>query len=49
MIPLEDLLDLLKLQFPEFAREAAKTLADIYNRWRIRLPPKQNVTNEKVG
>jgi len=29
-----------KLQFPEFAREAAKMVADIYSRWKVTLPPK---------
>jgi len=30
-----------KLQFPEYAREAAQTVANIYNRWKVKLPPKQ--------
>jgi transcriptional regulator with XRE-family HTH domain len=38
-----------KLQFPEYAREAAKTVADLYNRWKVKLPPKQKGVNEKVG
>jgi transcriptional regulator with XRE-family HTH domain len=38
-----------KLSFPEYAREAAKTVADIYNRWKVKLPPKQKGANEKVG
>jgi transcriptional regulator with XRE-family HTH domain len=38
-----------KLHDPEFAREAAKMVADIYNRWKVKLPPKQKVVNEKVG
>jgi hypothetical protein len=29
-----------KLHFPEFARDAAKMVADIYNRWKVKLPPK---------
>jgi hypothetical protein len=29
-----------KLQFPDYAREAAKTVAATYNRWKVRLPPK---------
>jgi hypothetical protein len=29
-----------KLHDPEFAREAAKTVADLYNRWKVKLPPK---------
>jgi transcriptional regulator with XRE-family HTH domain len=29
-----------KLHDPEFAREAAKMVADIYNRWKVKLPPK---------
>jgi len=29
-----------KLRDPEFAREAAKMVADIYNRWKVKLPPK---------
>jgi transcriptional regulator with XRE-family HTH domain len=29
-----------KLEYPEFAREAAKMVADIYNRWKVKLPPK---------
>jgi transcriptional regulator with XRE-family HTH domain len=28
-----------KLPLPEFAPEAAKMTADIYNRWKVRLPP----------
>jgi transcriptional regulator with XRE-family HTH domain len=38
-----------KLSFPEYVREAAKTVADIYNRWKVKLPPKQERANEKVG
>ena len=38
-----------KLQFPEFAREAAKMVANIYNRWKVKLPPRQKRVNEKVG
>jgi hypothetical protein len=30
-----------KLQYREFAREAAKMVADIYDRWKVTLPPKQ--------
>jgi len=29
-----------KLQYPEFAREAAKLVADTYNRWKVKLPSK---------
>jgi len=29
-----------KLHDAEFAREAAKMVADIYNRWKSKLPPK---------
>ena len=29
-----------KLHDPEFAREAAKMVADIYNRWKSKLPPR---------
>jgi len=29
-----------KLHDPEFAREAAKIVADLYNRWKVKLPPK---------
>jgi len=29
-----------KLHDPEFAREAAQMVADIYNRWKVKLPPK---------
>jgi transcriptional regulator with XRE-family HTH domain len=29
-----------KLPHPEFAPEAAKMTADIYNRWKVKLPPK---------
>jgi len=29
-----------KLEYPEFAREAAKMVADIYNHWKVKLPPK---------
>jgi transcriptional regulator with XRE-family HTH domain len=29
-----------KLHEPEFAREAAQMTADIYNRWKIKLPPR---------
>jgi hypothetical protein len=29
-----------KLPFPEYAREAAKMVADLYNRWKVKLPPK---------
>jgi len=36
-----------KLQFPDYAREAAKTVADTYNRWKVKLPPKQKPTNQK--
>jgi transcriptional regulator with XRE-family HTH domain len=31
-----------KLHDPEFAREAAKMVADIYDRWKVKLPPKPN-------
>ncbi len=30
-----------KLSFPDYAREAAKTVAAIYNRWKVKLPAKQ--------
>ena len=29
-----------KLQYPEFAREAATMVADIYDRWKVKLPPR---------
>lgn len=29
-----------KLQYQEFAREVAKIVADIYDRWKVKLPPK---------
>ena len=29
-----------KLNDPKFASEAAKVVADIYNQWKVRLPPK---------
>jgi len=32
----------LKLHDPGFAREAAQLVADIYNRWKVKLPPKTN-------
>jgi transcriptional regulator with XRE-family HTH domain len=31
-----------KLHDPEFAREAAKMVADIYSRWKVKLPPNLN-------
>jgi hypothetical protein len=36
-----------KLHDPEFAREAAVIVADIYNRWKVKLPPKQKAVNAK--
>jgi hypothetical protein len=30
-----------KLHDPEFAREAAVMIADVFNLWKIKLPPKQ--------
>jgi len=38
-----------KLSLPDYAREAAQTVAAIYNRWRVKLPPKEKWVNEKVG
>jgi transcriptional regulator with XRE-family HTH domain len=38
-----------KLHDPEFAREAAVMVADIYNRWKVKLPPKQKTVNEEVA
>jgi len=29
-----------KLHDPEFAREAAVMIADVFNRWKSKLPPK---------
>ena len=31
-----------KLHYPDFAREAAQMVADIYNRWKVKFPPKPN-------
>jgi hypothetical protein len=30
-----------KLHDPEFVREAAKMVADVFNLWKVKLPPKQ--------
>jgi transcriptional regulator with XRE-family HTH domain len=30
-----------RLPRPEFAREAAQMVADVYNRWKVKLPPRQ--------
>ena len=30
-----------RLHVPQVAREAAALIADVFNRWKVRLPPKQ--------